>query len=560
MRVICDIETDSLTPTKVWCIVCKDIDTGEYHDFIRHSNLDSFRAFADDVTEWWGHNFLSFDAPALNRLLGTRIKISEIQDTLILSRMFSVYRQGGHSLAAWGRRLRCPKGGFTDFSQYSEEMLEYCRQDVAVTDLLRKQLLREGRGFKKRAIRLEHDFQYVINQQMKHGFVFDEEKAHALYLQCKGEADELEGKIQEFFPAKYVAIRQNKKSTAVELRPFNLASPKQIVERLEPYWSPRVRTKSGQSWKVCEENLETLNDGVPESVKSLATWLTLNNRVKMLANWIEHTGKDGRIHGNVISCGASTHRCAHSGPNTANIPALVARTGKVQLYGKECRELWGVGNNSRSRLLGTDAAGIQLRVLAHFINHPDYTHEVVNGDIHTKNMEAMEGTCKSREAAKTFIYAWLLGAGVAKVAEILDCTKAEAAVAIDKFVKNIPGLADFLVRKKYVAQRGYLKLFDGRRIPVPSDYLALSIYLQGGEQAIMKKANVLWYKEATKAGIDFKQCAFVHDEWQTEVDKDQADELGKIQVAAIIKAGEIFNLNCPMDGEYNIGLNWAETH
>ena len=74
----------------------------------------------------------------------------------------------------------------------------------------------------------------------------------------------------------------------------------------------------------------------------------------------------------------------------------------------------------------------------------------------------------------------------------------------------------------------------------------------------MRLANVMWYNKAKS--LDFRQVAWVHDEWQTEVLEQHADILGQLQVQAIRDAGVHFNLNCPLDGEYKIGGNWAETH
>lgn len=564
MRIVCDIETDAIDATVIWCIVCKDIDTGEIYVYGPDDlPLSSFNSFANEVTEWWGHNFLCFDAPIIRRLLGIRISISQINDTLIMSRMFSVYRHKGHGLGAWGQRLNFSKGDFTDFSQYTPEMRAYCIQDVEVTDRVRQYLIKEGQGCSEISIRLEHDVTYVLQQQQLNGFYLDEEKAFKLLAQCRGEAEQIEEEIKELFPPKWVAIRKNKYSTAVELREFNLRSHKQRIERLDPYWKPYIRTKTGKSFQVCEENLATLKPNAPVALKKFSRFLILTSRADAVQSWLNALGKDGRVHGTIISVGATTHRCSHNSPNLANVPALVSRSGDKQLYGKECRECWTIPDPDRRVLVGTDASGIQLRVLAHHIGSEAYIKEILSGDIHTANMNAMnqhKEIAKHRQVVKTFIYAWLLGAQDAKVAEILDCSIVDSRLAQELFIESIPGLKELLIRKDMAAKRGYFLGLDGRRIPCSSKHKILSVYLQGDESIIMKKANVLWYREAIKRGIDFKQCAFVHDEWQTEVEKERADELGQLQVQSIIKAGQIFKMRCPLNGEYKIGTNWCETH
>ena len=101
---------------------------------------------------------------------------------------------------------------------------------------------------------------------------------------------------------------------------------------------------------------------------------------------------------------------------------------------------------------------------------------------------------------------------------------------------------------------------DGRKIQIKSEHFALSAYLQGGEAVVMKYAMCLWHQRIRKLKLDAKQVAIVHDEFQVEVLKSQADTVGKIIVQSIVDAGKYFKLNCPLDGEYKIGRNWYDTH
>ena len=74
----------------------------------------------------------------------------------------------------------------------------------------------------------------------------------------------------------------------------------------------------------------------------------------------------------------------------------------------------------------------------------------------------------------------------------------------------------------------------------------------------MKKALIV-FEESIK-DIDATVVANVHDEWQVEVAEDKADEVGLLGIKAIVKAGELLKLNCPLDGDYKSGDSWAETH
>ena len=107
-NVIVDIETDSLNPTKIHCIVAKDLETSKV-EIWDHSNLNTFKSWSTNVNKFIMHNGISFDAPVLNRLLNTNIKLKQVVDTLVLSQLFNPIRDGGHSLAAWGTRLGHPK-------------------------------------------------------------------------------------------------------------------------------------------------------------------------------------------------------------------------------------------------------------------------------------------------------------------------------------------------------------------------------------------------------------------------------------------------------------------
>ena len=99
MRAVVDIETDSLDATKIHSIVDKDVDSGRVYPF-PPDLLHGFRDWSLGVKQFIMHNGLTFDAPVLNRLLNTKIKVNQVIDTLILSQLFNPIREG-HSLKAW---------------------------------------------------------------------------------------------------------------------------------------------------------------------------------------------------------------------------------------------------------------------------------------------------------------------------------------------------------------------------------------------------------------------------------------------------------------------------
>jgi len=583
MEVVFDIETDGLNPTAIHLMVAKEVGVkGNY--IIRGPK--GFAKFAPKVTKWIAHNGVGFDNKVVEKLWGYKIPLSKTVDTLVLSRLFDPTRKGGHRLEDWGKRLGEYKGEFNDWSQYSEEMKEYCKQDVKVTELVYQELMKEGAKFSQSSINLEHQIHAIMCEQEVNGFELDTDLAEEIYTTCLAETNRIEAEIKEFMvpiavPVKEVVLKHKKDGsifanqllegcnvqgdyTKIMWEEFNLASPTQINKRLDKLgWKPTVKTKSGDSYKICPENLATIPDSAPQAVKGLKVWKVLETRWKLASEWLQGSQVDGRVHGRVITPGAVTHRAAHRGPNMANIPSVPHGKDGILwkmdgLYAAECRQVFKVPEGKL--LVGTDAAGIQLRVLAHYMNDPVYTEQVIDGDIHTFNMNALGKFCKDRPTAKTFIYAFLLGAGVGKIAEILGCNAAQANKSMQNFYEALPTLKRLKSEASRAASMGWMKGLDGRILAIGSEHLALSVYLQGGETVIMRLANLFWQRQAKKEGINFKQCAWVHDEWQTEVDEHQAHRLGEIQVQSIVDAGKFFKLNCPMDGEAKIGKNWLETH
>ena len=289
---------------------------------------------------------------------------------------------------------------------------------------------------------------------------------------------------------------------------------------------------------------------------------------------IEYNVTSSSIHSFINHIGTWTGRMSHTSPNLGNIAtakSIKYRSDHLQseavALGVRMRSLWTCDKeDTDSFLVGTDAVGIQLRIFAHYINDPIFTEALINGsskqgtDAHTLNANLLG--C-SRDTAKTFIYAFLLGAGDSKLAEILQTTVKSGRGAKRRFIEAYPGLS--YLRDEVVprdANRGYFQTFDGRFIVCDSEHLMMAGYLQAGEMCITKHACVRWRELAKQEKIKFTQVNFVHDEYQTVCHdgKEAAHKLGQLQVQAIREMTDKFKLNCPMDGEYRIGKSWYDTH
>lgn len=552
MKIILDIETN-LAHTKIWCVVTKDIDTGEVKVWKEATDL---QAYIKDATLIVAHNGIAFDFYLLNKLWNCQITLKMTRDTLVLSRLLNPSREGGHFLAAWGETLGCQKIDFDDFDLQThtlDDMIMYCKQDVEVLYKVYNCIITElkQQGFSDKSQELEHEVQAIICVQERNGFKIDEAASMLLLSELKAKLDTILVEMQRIFPPVVTSGRTHKtsgKPLRDIVEPFNPGSRKQIAERLqEKGWKPTKHTEKG-SVIVDETTLEGID--IPEA-QAIAVYLMLQKRIAQVESWLEAVKEDGRVHGRVITNGAVTGRMTHMSPNMAQVPNSSA------VYGPECRALWTVEKGNK--LVGIDASGLELRMLAHYMNDHAYTMEVVSGDIHTTNQKA--AGLETRNQAKTFIYAFLYGAGAAKIGSVVGGSSKEGQKLIDSFLANTPKLNALRQKvSRIFAKEGKLPGLDGRKLLIRSEHAAVNTLLQGAGAIVMKQAMVILYKDLTKRKIPFKLVANVHDEWQIEVPEQYADEVGKSGVKAISEAGVVFNMNCPLTGEYKVGNNWKETH
>ena len=551
MRILLDIET-TLDHQKIWCVVTKDIDTGEVKVWKEASDL---REYIKDASLIVAHNGIAFDFYLLNKLWNCQIKLKIVKDTLVLSRLLNPSREGGHSLASWGEALGCAKMEFDDFELKThtlDEMITYCIQDVEVLHKVYNTLTQElkQQEFSEQSQELEHEVQAIIAIQERNGFKLDEVGAIQLLSELKTKLDSIQVEMQRIFPAKVESNRISKLGKPLKdiVTPFNPGSRKQIAERLiEKGWKPKKHTEKG-SVIVDETTLEGLD--FPEA-KAIAEYLMLQKRIAQVESWLEAIKDDGRVHGKVITNGAVTGRMTHHSPNMAQVPNSGA------IYGPECRALWTVEKGNK--LVGIDASGLELRMLAHYMNDDAYTNEVVSGDIHTANQTA--AGLQTRNQAKTFIYAFLYGAGSAKIGSVVGGSAKEGQKLIDSFLRNTPKLKRLRERvADAYAKRGRLQGLDGRKLLVRSEHSALNTLLQGAGAIVMKKALVILQKRLNRDKIWHKFVINCHDEWQIECKPEDADRIGKLGVESIKEAGIVFQMTCPLDGEFKVGNNWKETH
>ena len=575
-KIIFDIECDGLKPTKLHCIVAKELD-GPIHKFPPHK-LEEGLEFLKQADTLIGHNILRFDLDVIKKLAGVDLFDKNIEDTLVMSRLFRPIRENGHSLKTWGYRVGFAKQEQpVNFDEYTPLMLEYCCNDVRLNELVYLTLLKEQVGFSDQSIALEHQVAKVISDQENNGFAFDEKKATMLLADLKSKMYEVTDEVQRTFKPRLVDVKlvtpkikkdgelsksgltteeydkliasgDYKPFMRQELQEFNLGSRKQIGEYLIDFgWEPKRFTPTGQP--IVDEGTLKKITHIHEA-KLIADFLLYQKRIAQIQSWLDALEEDGRVHGSVIPNGTITGRMSHNHPNVAQVPAVYSP------FGKECRACWTVEKGNV--LIGVDASGLELRMLAHYMDDEEYINEVINGDIHTTNQKL--AGLESRDTAKTFIYALVYGAGDEKIGSVVGGSRKHGKELKERFLTNLPALKTLKEKVQRAAKRGFLKGLDGRKIYIRSEHAALNSLLQGGGAIVMKKALVLLNDRLKLSDIDYKFVANIHDEWQIEVRECQANKVGQLAVDSIIKAAEHFNMRCALDGEFKIGRSWDETH
>ena len=493
-----------------------------------------------------GHNLIGFDLPRLGEVWDFTWS-GDVEDTLVLGRLLSPSIDGGHSLKQWAMRAgKSLKEEFSDFdSGLSEEMIQYCLADCRATWDVHQHITRAltKKGFSSQSVVLEHGVSKIIAEQERNGFAFDFNRACSLHQGHEQRMRDIETELQEVFPP--IVEERYSEKTGKKLKEkvtvFNPGSRQQVAERLEGkgvVW--KERTETGKP-KVDESTLAELKH-VPEAALVLE-YLTLSKRIGMLKNWIDAVQTDGRIRGRVNTCGAVTGRMTHSNPNMAQIPS-------ESVY-RQCFTV-----TEGNVLVGADASSLELRCLAHYMQDEEYIRELLEGDVHTATQNA--AGLATRADAKRFTYALLYGAGDAKLGAILGGTTKDGKLARDSYLRNMPAFRKLVRTVESIASKGSVPGIDGRRVWIRSQHAALNTLLQSCGAIIMKQALVL--ANEMLEGIDAKFVANVHDEFQVETTPEMAKTVGGILVQAIIEAGNVLDLRCPLDGEYKVGTSWADTH
>jgi len=596
--LIFDCETDGLydKATKLHCLVIHDITRAETFAYGPDRVADALAHLATaDVLI--GHNIIFYDIPVLQKLHSFDCK-ARIVDTLICTRLIwpkerldeldheqypqvPANQRGSSSLKAWGWRLADHKIDFKDFSEFSQEMLDYCIQDVNVTKKLWEAIVKQN--YPESSLRLEHDFALAINRQVRAGFPFDLDACFDLVDDLRAKKSELEVHLKEIFPPikheeVFIPKVNNSKRGYVKGQPFTKVSYEEFNPGSRDQIADRLRQKYG--WvpeKVTEKGNPILNDEVLEQLpypeaQPLAEYMLIKKRLGQIKDgsnsWIRlFNNETGSIHGDVITNGCITGRCSHRNPNMGQVPAGYSP------YGKECRNLFHAPDGWD--LIGVDAKALELRCLAGYLaiwDNGQYADLVTDEsiDIHTFNQQQFG--VETRDISKRLLYGMLYGCGAVKAGTIIDPNEKNPDVlrhmgksAINGFMNGVPALKKLKQNLELtLTERGYLRGLDGRALWCRSEFKALNVLLQAAGAVIMKQVVINLHNSLNCLGlvhgVDWIQHAMIHDEVQLSCPPNLTATVQEQALLAFPQAQDFFGFRCKIEGDSRVGFTWAETH
>ena len=612
-QLVFDIETNGLLHEldKILCLITQDAATGEiniYADSLGYEPIAKGLRELSMADALIGHNIINFDLLALQQVYDwTPSNTTKVFDTWVISQVCRYKRPHKQGLAGWGEHFGFEKdewGSTVDWpnASVSTKMIEYCQRDVELNTKVYLHLLKEINGIAenkplfRKGLQVEHDVAKFNALVKTKGWLFDVAKAQQHVKTLEKKMNDIEYCIVPALPLIKRVIDKEPKTPKYTKKGWYTASSARIIGeyldttvipedamREDPPIKPgeffqRIETNPGNmgnmdcvkeylfsiGWEPDEYNRKFINGNWINQGPKLTTtsleklgkpgtmideYYTLRSRRSVLEGWIALASADGRLRGNMWTIGTPTFRCRHE--VIANLPAVDA------VFGRELRELFIA--DADNVIVGADSSGNQFRALCHYANDSDLTAQVLSGDIHTWNSEIIK---TDRRTAKSWIYAFLFGAGDAKLGKVLtgksDAKRGKESRAA--YAANIPGLKKLVTNVQTLVKRnGWLPALDGRAVYVNNDYQALNYLLQSAEGLTCKAAVSYAMAKIQEEGISAEPRLFYHDEMAWECKETDAERVKEILEESFREGPKTFGVDI-MDGEGSIGNCYAEVH
>lgn len=608
------------TLTKIHCAVLYDTETEQFTIFTP-DNIHKLCEFLNTCDNLSCHNGIGFDLKVLKKLydyeydgeyrdtlLMSRILWPDLENAKYIDEKGKERSvKNPHSVESWGVRFGIKKPEHEDWSVFTPEMLHRCKEDVKIQAKLWEHIqkhvdtlnMNDKRVDLERVFRLEHKVWQIIERQADYGWAFNLELAYKYIDELVCKIKEIDNVLLPSLPIRVVRptevvtkmytntgqitanarkwIEQNKLKgdacgdfSKVQFEMMNLNSDTQVKDYLlSNGWTPKewnvkkdkhnkpirvnnklVRT-SPKMPKTAEEWDEVANTIDNNNIKLLAERNKASHRLSQIQGFIENTRQDHRIEAQANTCSTNTARMTH------RIVVNVPKAKESVYYGKQMRSLF-VASKGKV-LVGADASALEARIEAHYIYPFDKASalELIEGDIHTRNMEIFK--C-DRDRAKNGKYAIGYGCAAPKLATTIGCSVKQAEIILEGYWQGNPGLKKLktLLEQAY-DKYGYILSIDKRPLSVRYKHALINTLFQSAGSIAMKIALCILHTRL-KSEWQAEYLGNFHDEIQMECLPKYSEELGRTMVQSIRDAGKYLKLNVELDGEYKVGKSWDLTH
>lgn len=205
-RGVFDIESNGYLyeTTVIWCIVIKDIDSGDIYTFGPDEIEDGVN-FLSRFDMLIGHNICNFDVNLIWRFY-PNWTYRNLRDTLCMSKLFHPERRGGHGLESFGMQFKRYKPYIEDFTKFDEGMIHRCTEDVEINHMAYEYLVNKyAKGWKwMDSLLLEQDFAIDQGRQELEGVDIDQCLAYQVVEKIDAEVEELDPILLSRMPKRVV--------------------------------------------------------------------------------------------------------------------------------------------------------------------------------------------------------------------------------------------------------------------------------------------------------------------------------------------------------------------